>query len=215
MNMQKELENQLNEGLKNRTKEIKDIMENSAQKLVDEKVGANALKVGDKIPEATLVNAMDKSVKIYDLIAKGPLVISFYRGAWCPYCNIELRAYKEMLPQIIEAGGNFVAISPEIPDSSLSLIEKHELEFEVLSDIDNAFAKKLGLVFKLDDKLTGVYEMFGFEIDKAQGNTNKEIPIPATYVIDRDGTVLLAYVNTDYTKRLDPMLAIEAVKATK
>jgi peroxiredoxin len=212
MNMQQELQNHLKDGLKKRPKEINDIMQKSAQRISSENIGGNALEKGDKIPDATLINATGKSIKFYDYLKKGPLIISFYRGSWCPYCNIELRAYKEILPQIKENGANFIAISPDSPDNSLSLIEKQELAFEVCSDIDNIFAKKIGLVFRVDDDLLGVYHTFGIDLDKAQGNTKKEIPIPATYVIDEKGVVLLAYVNTDYTKRLDPLIAVEALK---
>lgn len=212
MDLQKELLNHLNKGLEKRPKDLTAIMEASAQKLIDDKVGVDAFKVGDKIPEATLISATNNKVNIYDYLKQGPLIISFYRGAWCPYCNLELRAYKEVLPQIKEAGANFIAISPELPDNSMSLIEKHGLEFDVLSDVNNAFAKKLGLVFRVDDALLAVYEKFGHNWDKAQGNTNKEIPIPATYVIGQDGIILLAFVETDYTKRLSPLVAIKAIE---
>ncbi len=215
MNLQQELQDFLKGSQENRPQELIDIMQASAQKLIDEKVGENALKVGDKIPEGTFVNATNEAVSIYDLLKQGALVISFYRGAWCPYCNLELRAYKEVLPEINAAGANMVAISPELPDTSMTLVEKHKLKFQVLSDVNNVFAKKLGLVFQVDDALLGVYNKFGIDMDKAQGNTNKEIPIPATYVIDKNGIVLLANVNTDYTKRLEPQKAIDVLNANK
>lgn len=215
MTMKEELKEYLNSSIEKTPVEIRAIMNASAQKIIDEQIGAKALKVGDKLPQASLINASNESVNLYDCLAQGPLIINFYRGAWCPYCNIELRAYKELLPQIKEAGANLVAISPELPDTSMSLMEKHELEFEVLSDVNNAFAKELGLVFRVDDALLAVYESFGINWDEAQGNTNKEIPIPATYVIDTDGSVLLASVDTDYTKRLEPSIALEAITINK
>jgi peroxiredoxin len=187
-------------------------MASSAQSLIDEKVGKDALKEGDKLPDFTLTNAKGEAVNIYQCLEDGPLIINFYRGAWCPYCNLELKAYKDILPEIKEAGANLIAISPELPDTSLSLVEKHQLEFEVLSDVDNKYAKSLGLVFALKDELKKIYKDFGHDLDKAQGNSRGELPIPATYVVDRDGTVLLASVNTNYTKRLEPRTAIEALK---
>ena len=215
MNLKVELQKHRDEGLANRPEEINTVMATSAQKLIDDKIGKNALKKGGKLPEFTLENATGQAVNIYDILKNGPLIINFYRGAWCPYCNLELRAYKELLPEIIKAGGNLVAISPELPDTSMTLIEKHGIEFQVLSDIDNKIAKELGLVFKLDHALVEVYNKFGIDLDTAQGNMNKEVPLPATYVIGSDGIVLLASVDTDYTKRLEPTKALEAIKANK
>ena len=213
MNMKQELQDHLNATLKRVDNKAKEIMKASAQKLIDDKVGANAIKVGHKLPDVTLINATNEQINIYDYLKQGPLIINFYRGAWCPYCNIELRAYKDLLPAIKKAGGNLLAISPELPDTSLSLTEKHDLDFEVLSDINNAYAQKLGLVFKVDDELLGVYKKFGIDWDEAQGNTNKELPIPATFVIDIDGSVLLASINTDYTKRIEPSEVLKVLTA--
>lgn len=214
MDLQQELQAYLDGVLEKTPKDIMDVMVATAAKLVEEEVGKNALSIGDKLPEFTLANATGKEINVYDYLNEGPLVINFYRGAWCPYCNMELRAYKELLPEIKEVGANLIAISPELPDTSLSLVEKHNLEFEILTDIDNKLAKKLGLVFKLDERLSEVYRGFGIDIDGAQGNNEQELPLPATYVIDRDGKVIKAFVNTDYTKRMEPSEALEAIKAS-
>lgn len=191
--------------------EIKNIMAEAAKKLLKQEIEKNALKAGDQIPEFELKNAAGNDINIYNLLSKGPLIINFYRGAWCPYCNLELRAYQELLPQIKKNGANLVAISPEIPDLSLSLSEKLSLEFEVLSDINNQVARQFGLVFKLDGKLIALYKNMGIDLLKSQGNDNGELPVPATYVVDADGKILLAYANTDYTKRLEPVDALEVV----
>ncbi|SHH89267.1 peroxiredoxin-like family protein [Clostridium grantii] len=196
-----------------RPQEIIDIMTNSAEQLVKDKIGKNALAVGDKIPNFTLGNANGEEINIYDCLAEGPMVISFYRGAWCPYCNLELKAYKDILPQIKELGANLVAISPELPDNSFSLIEKHELGFEILSDLENVVAKKFGLVFKLDEAIIEVYKKFGIDVEAGQGNDKYEVPLPATYVIDGKGEIVMAYVNTDYTKRLEPSETLTALSA--
>ena len=215
MNLKDELQKHLDAGLTKRPEEIKNVMATSAQKLIDDKIGENALKKGEKLPEFSLKNATGQEVNVYDILKNGPLIISFYRGAWCPYCNLELRAYKELLPEIKKAGADFIAISPELPDVSMSLAEKHNLDFQVLSDIDNKLAKELGLVFKLEDDLIEVYKSFGIDVDTAQGNTNKELPLPATYVIGADGIVLLAEVDTDYTKRLEPADALKVIVANR
>lgn len=211
MNLQEELQNFLNNSLAKRPQELTDIMKASAQKLIDDQVGKNAIQVGDKFPDTTLTNALGEPVKIHDLLGQGPLIINFYRGSWCPYCNLELRAYKEILPEIKAAGGNLIAISPELPDTSMSLVEKHGLEFDVLSDLNNQLAKELGLVFKLDDALVALYLKFGHDLAKAQGNDDFELPLPATFLVDRDGKVVLAHMDTDYTKRLEPSEALQAL----
>jgi peroxiredoxin len=213
MNLTKEMQDYKDNMRANAPKEILDTMANSAEKLIKEEIGKNALKVGDKIPAFTLGNASGESINIYDCLAQGPLIINFYRGAWCPYCNLELIAYREILPEIKELGANLVAISPELPDSSFSLIEKHELEFELLSDLDNVVAKEFGLVFKLDKNLLHLYNKRGFAIEAAHGNDKGELPLPATYVIDRDGKIIMSYVNTDYTKRLEPKETLAALSA--
>lgn len=109
-----------------------------------------------------------------------------------------------MLPEIQSLGGQLVAISPELPDNSLSLIEKHSLKYEILSDTNNDVARKFGLVFSLAKELRPLYEKFGIDLPKTQGNSDYELPVPATYVVDENGTIILSYVDTDYTKRLEP-----------
>lgn len=213
MNLTKKIQEYNDSVVTQTPKELLKIMSNSVETLIRDEVGKNALKVGDKIPAFTLGNANGESINIYDCLAQGPLVINFYRGAWCPYCNLELRAYKEILPEIKELGANLVAISPELPDNSLSLIEKHALEFEILSDLDNVVAKEFGLVFKLDKDLLEVYNKWGFSIETAHGNDEGELPLPATYVVDENGEIVRAYVNTDYTKRLEPSETLTALAA--
>ena len=127
---------------------------------------------------------------------------------------MELAAYQEALSDIIDAGGQLVAISPELPDESISLIERHSLKYEILSDTDNGVARQFGLVYKIDDKLKSAYESFGIDLEKGQGNSNFELPFSATYVVDANGVVVEAVVNYDYTVRLDPYDAIEVIKSS-
>lgn len=211
MNLRNQTEKYLEKSMAALPQETKDIMSNSAKALMIDEIGKNALKKGEKLPDFTLNNAEGKAINIYNCLAQGPLIISFYRGAWCPYCNLELAAYKEILPEIKAKGANFIAISPELPDNSLSLIEKQALEFDILTDLDNAIARDLGLVFKMNEDVRELYEKWDFKINEAQGNQNGELPLPATYVVNTDGTILLAFVDIDYTKRLEPSEAIAAL----
>ncbi|WP_333781293.1 peroxiredoxin-like family protein [Oceanirhabdus sp. W0125-5] len=124
---------------------------------------------------------------------------------------MELGGYQEILPEIHSKGAQLVAISPELPDNSLSLSEKLELDFEILSDLNNEIAKKFGIVFELSDELKPLYEKFGVDLPKTQGNKNFELPVPATYVVDGDGTIILAHLDIDYTRRLEPEEVLEVL----
>ncbi len=145
-------------------------------------------------------------------MSKGPLVISFYRGGWCPYCNLELRAYQEILPEIKNLGAQLVGISPELPDNSISLTEKYSLKFQILSDIENEVAREFGIVYHVEEELQEAYKNLGIDLVSTQGNNNYELPVPATYVVNTNGNVILSYVNTDYTKRLEPSTVLESLR---
>lgn len=215
MGLIKEIESLKEQSSGNMPEGIKKIMKEAAENLLKLDIENKALKVGDQLSEFGLKNATGSIVNIYELLKNGPLIINFYRGAWCPYCNLELRAYQELLPRIREVGANLVAISPEIPDLSLTLREKLSLEFEVLSDIDNKVARQFGLVFKLDDKLISLYKKMGIDLVATQGNAEGELPVPATYVVGSDGKIILAYVHSDYTKRLEPEDALTVITNIK
>jgi peroxiredoxin len=211
MNLSQKLQLYREESFSKKTEEDKTIMIETAENLLKLEIEKKALKEGDKIPEFQLKNAVGETIKIYDVLSKGPVIINFYRGAWCPYCNLEIAAYQEILPEIKKRGAQLVAISPEVPDITMTLKEKHALEFEILSDTNNLIAKQFGLVFQLEDKLIALYKKMGIDLVKSQENENNELPIPATYVVNTDGVVKLAYLNSDYTKRLEPMDAVSAL----
>lgn len=163
------------------------------------------LKIGDRAPAIALGNAKGAITDVATLLKKGPVIVSFYRGGWCPFCNFELRAFQEVLPQIAAAGAALVAISPEKPDESLSTAEKNALTFDVLSDVGQKVGRAFGLVYDFTDELRGVYQGFGRDIP-AHNDTPGEwaLPVSATYVIDRDGTIIYANTDVDYRDRADP-----------
>ena len=195
--------------------DAKEKMQKSVVDLADSGIVNNSLKVGEKVPEFSLQNAVGKTVELKSLLAENPVVISFYRGGWCPYCNMELRGLQKYLPQITELGAKLIAISPETPDNSLSTTEKNELTFEVLSDLGNQTAKKFGLVFQVPEELRPIYQSFGIDLPAYNGDESFELPIPGTYVIATDGTIIHAFVDPDYTKRLDPEEIINVLKKIK
>lgn len=215
MNLQDQIKEFQKEFLKDVPDEVLKIILEATEKLTQSGITINSLKGGDKAPSFSLPAVNGKPVSSIQLLEKGPLIINFYRGGWCPYCNLELKAYQKILPEIKELGAQLVAISPNLPDKSLSTIEKNSLTFEVLSDIENKAAREFGLVFTLDDKLRPIYKQFGINIPEDNGDDSYELPFPATYVVSSDGTIVLAFVDADYTKRLDPAEVVRALKALK
>ena len=163
-----------------------------------------ALKKGDKYIDFTLPNINGEKVSLSKKLKDGPIILTFYRGGWCPYCNIQLKAYQERIEDFKKAGGQLIAISPESIESANSTVKKNELQFEILTDNQNKEARKYGLVFKLSDKLKEVYLRFGLDLEKNQGNNSWELPIPATYIIDKSGKIVYSFLNVDYVQRAEP-----------
>ncbi|MDJ0703536.1 MAG: peroxiredoxin-like family protein [Leptolyngbyaceae cyanobacterium MO_188.B28] len=213
MNLPQELADHLAKSQANRPPEIKQVMGKATEDLVKSGITDQSLNTGDTAPNFSLPNATGQTVAISDLLANGPVVISFYRGQWCPYCNLELRALQEALPEIQSLGAKLAAISPQTPDNSLSTTEKNELTFEVLSDVGNQVARQFGLVFSLPEELRPIYQGFGIDLPAHNGDKTFELPIPATYVIKSDGAIAHAFVDPDYTKRMDPADIVAALRS--
>lgn len=180
------------------------VVSDSFEKLAASHVAESAKLVGDRAPAFTLPNATGKPVSLNDVLRHGPLVLSFYRGGWCPFCSLELQALQSILPDIRALGANLIGVSPETPDNSLSTVEKQQLEFEVLSDQGNQMARDYGLLFAVYEEMRPLYLEWGFDIPAVNGDDSWEIPVPATYVIDSSGIIRAGYVNKDYTKRMEP-----------
>ncbi|OIP68423.1 MAG: alkyl hydroperoxide reductase [Oscillatoriales cyanobacterium CG2_30_44_21] len=195
--------------------EVKAVMQQAAGELATSGIVNHSLRIGDKIPDVILPNVIGETVSIQNLLKYGSVVISFYRGGWCPYCNLELRALQQALPEIQAQGAILVAISPQTPDNSLSTVEKTKLSFEVLSDVGNYVAREFGLVFTVPENLRPIYANFGIDLPASNGDQTFELPIPATYIINTDGTITYAFVDTDYTQRLDPEKIITVLKDLK
>jgi peroxiredoxin len=163
-----------------------------------------ALKVGNQAPAIVLPNAKGRTVDLGTLLKHGPVIVTFYRGGWCPFCNLELKAFQKILPDITAAGATLVAISPEKPDDILSTGDKNALSFEVLSDVGQKVGRAFGLVYTFSDELKRAYQEFGLDVPAINGTEEWALPISATYIIGRDGTIIYAYTDGDYRDRADP-----------
>ena len=174
-----------------------------------------ALGPGDPAPAFTLPNPQGQMVSLDEILRTGPAVVTFYRGGWCPYCNIQLRAYQAVLPEISALGARLVAISPQLPDGSLSTAELNALTFDVLSDAANEVAHRFGLVWKLPEELRAALRSNDKALPGINGDDSWALPVPATYVIARDGRVALAAIEVDYRKRLDPDAILAALRGLR
>ncbi len=187
------------------------VMAKAFDELMQSCLGEQALNTGDKAIDFTLQNANGEDASLYALLEKGPVVLSFYRGGWCPFCNLEFKALHDILPQIKSYGAQLIGISPEKPDHSLQTVERHQLQFEVLSDIGNQVAWQYGLLMYVHPTLRNYYLQWGFNLPEVNGDENYLLPIPATYVIDREGCIHTAYINKDYTQRMEPEAILQAL----
>jgi peroxiredoxin len=174
---------------------------------------ANAIGTGDEAPDFSLPGVRGEPVSLSGLLQRGPAVVTFYRGGWCPYCNIQLHAYQAILPEIAALGARLVAISPQLPDGSLSTAEKNSLTFDILSDAGNSVARRFGLVYALSEDLREALRSNNKALPSINGDESWELPVPATYVIAADGRIVLASIEVDYRERLEPDAIVAALKS--
>jgi peroxiredoxin len=209
MNLQDEL-NAVRQAVRQKTApHIVPTIEATTQRLRESGLAKRALQPGQAITDFELPDAAGKLVNSADLRRSGPLLILFYRGAWSPFCNLTVQAYQERLQAFLNRGATLVAISPQTPDNSLTLKQKHDLKFPLLSDSGNTVARQFGIVFQLDPALKPVQEQFGVDIAAYNGDDRFELPVLATFLVSKEGKVVQSYVEVDYMKRLAPEAAIE------
>lgn len=195
------------ENIKRIYKEGLDFVKNSG---ILEKV----LNVGDKAPDFTLKNQLKEPVRLYDELKKDPVILTWYRGGWCPYCNITLHYMQEKLPEFQNEGASLIALTPELPDNSLNTVEKHHIEFQVLSDVRQRVSRKYGVVYKLMDEVAENYQK-SFDLHSYNGDQSNELPLAATYIIDQQGIIQYAFLDVDYRNRAEPAVIIDKLKELK
>ena len=175
--------------------------------------GKNAIKVGQKAPTFELPNPVGKLMSLDALLEKGAVVVTFYRGDWCPYCNLQLRALQARLSEIYELGATLVAISPQVPDGSLTKSEINEMDFIVLSDQDAKVASEYGVAWEVPEFLLDHMRVDrSLDLEKINNGNGSVLPIPGTFILGRDGVVEWSYVNVDYRTRSEPEEIIQALK---
>jgi len=174
------------------------------------------LKVGEKAPDFLLPNAFARPIGLYDELKKGPVVLSFYRGAWCPYCNLELRSLHTSVPHFTRYGASLIAVTPQQPDKSLDQVNKDGYAFEILSDLENKVMKAYKLYYEVPEQVSDVYKRnFSLDLAGYNGPGRYVLPVPGTFVIDTDHIIRAAYAETDYKKRMEPADIIKALQQIK
>ncbi len=212
MSLREEIQKQREQTLAKAPKDVIEVLMGTTKDLKEQGIENNALGIGDQAVDFSLPNIHGEQVNLNQALAKGPVVLNIYRGGWCPYCNLELHALQRVLPEIEATGAQLIAIAPQLPDKSIESSEKHKLTFEVLSDVGNKVSREYGLVFTLPEALRPIYEMFNLDIPGYNGDDSFELPMPATYVIKQNGEIVHAFVDADYTQRMEPADIVSVLK---
>ncbi|HUB58525.1 MAG TPA: peroxiredoxin-like family protein [Mycobacterium sp.] len=184
--------------------DVVEVFSRNSQQLHARGVPAGAVKVGDTLASFTLRNAVGTPVNLDNLVSTGPAVLVFYRGGWCPYCNLALRTYqRELLPQLEAWHATLVAISPQTPDQSLSTAEKAALDFEVLSDPGSQLARRIGIAFEQAEEVLAAQRKLGLDLAEVNEEGSTQLPMPTVLIVDRDRTVQFVDVHPNYTTRTE------------
>ena len=186
-----------------------------AAALTADQAAADALQAGDRAPSFTLPDADGAPTSLDEALAEGPVVLTFYRGSWCPYCNTHLQDYAARYGALRDAGATLLAVSPQAAAGTAAMRDSlggASVPFPVLSDVGNAVSRRYGLVFEVDEATQQRYRAVGIDLAQVNGRDTWELPVPATYVIDRSGEIRAAFVEADYTQRASLDEVLEAVR---
>lgn len=202
MELYKKLESLKLKFEKNLSPEKLAIMHRATDELIESNPDNRVIGTGVDVPDFELVDQYDRVHKSTELYELGPLVISFYRGVWCPYCNIDLSYLGKAYAQIKDLGAELVVISPNLPRFSQYAVERHKLPFNILTDFQNQVGKRFGLIFQVQEALRDLYlNSFEIDLEKYNGEDSWTLPMPARFVIDTRGIIQYAEYSPDYTKR--------------
>jgi len=204
MSLKQELSDFAEQMSKQAPSEVLQTMGGEIGKLAQSGIIEGAKTVGDKAPNFILENSDGERVSLHDLIEKGNVVLSFNRGNWCPFCNMEFNALQESVTEIKNAGANLVVISPQLPIMSRELKLKNGFDYDILYDKGNEVAKQFGIAFALPEPLRPIHEAFGMDIPAHNGDISFELPLAATYIINKSGEITYAYLNANWMERAEP-----------
>ncbi|ATN06515.1 peroxiredoxin-like family protein [Chryseobacterium indologenes] len=191
--------------------EVLEAFEQSIEEIKTKNIEEISIRTGDLMPEFSLPNVFGRTIHSKDILKNGKMIMAFYRGSWCPYCHLELRFLQDHLSEIKAKNAVLLAISPQGPDHSLSMIEKNNLKFEVLTDHNNEFAKKLGIVFQLQDFVLSHYQNLGIRLSDFNNNEENSLPVPAVFVVDENKMVTYKFLDVNYMNRLNVEELIQAL----
>ncbi|MDH5436212.1 MAG: AhpC/TSA family protein, partial [Gammaproteobacteria bacterium] len=187
------------------------IVQQEMGKIVSSGLGEKVIKTGSTVPDFSLIDASGNDIRLYELLQNGPVVISFYRGGWCPFCSLEFKALMDIYPQVKTMGAELIAISPQTHHHSVSTVSDLAIKFPVLSDPANQVTKRFGLLFTMPHAIQVLYKEWGLDVPTANGSDSYDLPVPATYIVGSDGTVVDAYINVNYTERMEPAEIIKSL----
>ncbi|EKT4520656.1 AhpC/TSA family protein [Flavobacterium psychrophilum] len=183
--------------------EVLEAFGKSIEDLKTKNIEEKSIKIGETMPNFSLKNVKNEVVNSSDILKNGKMIIAFYRGSWCPYCNLELKALQEKTAEFKKKNATLIAISPQSPDNSLTVIEKHHLTFEVLTDKGNIFAKQLGITFELQDFVLPYYHALGIDLSSFNKTDDNSLPIPAVFVVDESSKIIYKFADVNYMNRID------------
>lgn len=196
-------------------RQTNDAMQRGLEQLIEDKLIERVSKEGERVPDFELPNGARKSLRLSTILRDGPVVLVFYRGAWCPYCNLHLSALQGRLDEVKRLGAQLVAVSPQTPDRSHLVVEKNELQFPVLSDVGNHVARALGLVFDFSDDLRSAYRGFGVDLRDFNGDESWTLPVPGTFIVNQDRTIAKVWADVDYRTRAEPDEIVHTLQALR
>ena len=179
------------------------IMKESNAKLASEIVEPG-LSIGERAPDFSLQNAFGKKTSLSSALTNGPVILVFYRGAWCPFCNVHLRVLQENMAEFQKYNAQLLTITPQQPDKSAEQLKNGDYDFEVLSDLDYQVMKDYNLYFEVPNEIVEIYQRVGIDLDEYNGQDRAGLPVPGTFIIDQQGIIRAVHAETDYSKRMEP-----------
>lgn len=212
MSLKQKIEAFKNNFAKQAPEPVRAVMDRATHDLKTSGILETTIKTGDTLPPFRLKNQKGDWVESTELLKDGPLVLSFFRGAWCPYCNLEVKALEELALDFVATGAKVVLISPQTEHYNETSKETNKLSFDILADTGNNYAKQLGLVFSLPQDLREIYLNFGINVPKHNGDDSWQLPMPTRLIIDPSREILHADINPDYTDRPEPSETLAALK---